>query len=157
MTLPNDLTSKLYKLKLAQVEVDTKYRQLTAEEPARLEAILKEETDNYLAMKELLDNKTKDRDTMRKSLLKDNRESKFYQEKINEIGIDKLELRLKELKNETIRKINAKREELKRVNKALEEFGDLEPTNEALKRKIDDLKKSRLSLEMTFVDEQSQP
>jgi hypothetical protein len=48
--------------------------------------------------------------------------------------------------------LNVKREQARSLQKALDEFQGIEPTNEALKRKIEDLQKSRLSLDMSFDD-----
>lgn len=44
------------------------------------------------------------------------------------------------------------RGKLERLRKELAEFSDMAPTNEALRKRIDELEKRRRSLDITFVD-----
>lgn len=150
--LPSCSTLRLCKLKLAQIELDTKQRKDNEQRNSTFEELLKHETDRYISLKQLIDKDLKDKLDKEKAISKHKRHTDFYEEKVNKMNIgmlDKMDMDLKF----TLQEVLSKRDELKRLYKSLEEFQDLEPNNEALKRKIDDLKKSRLSLEMTFVDE----
>lgn len=151
LDLPKDSSLRLCKLKMAQFELETKQRKDSEHLIPKLEEILKQEQDRYILLKQSKDKDLKEKPTKLKAIKKYNLNTDFYEEKLNKIrpNIDRMEKDL----NLLIGEVSIKTEELRRLNKALEEFEGLEPTNEALKRKIDEMKKSRLSLEMTFVDE----
>lgn len=81
------------------------------------------------------------------------REAQFYQDKLtgDKFSLEHLNKRLQQLE-ELRHDVNQKQAQLERLEKALSQFKDLEPTNEALEARIVQLRKSRLSLDMTFVD-----
>lgn len=118
-----------------------------------LERKLKEETDKYLKLKQLVDKDSEERASREKTVLLHSREADFIQDKIKSIGVDNLELKFAKIKQLTI-EVQEKRDRFDKLRKITEEFDDIEPTNEALKNKIDDLKKSRLSLDYIFSESQ---
>lgn len=151
LDLPKDSSLRLCMLKMAQFELETKQRKDNEHLIPKLEEILKQEQDRYILLKQSKDKDLKEKPAKLKAIKKYRLNTDFYEEKLDKLrpDVDKMEKDLKSL----IEEVSAKAEEYKRLNKALEEFEGLEPTNEALKSKIDEMKKSRLSLEMTFVDE----
>lgn len=94
-----------------------------------------------------------DRDTLKNEILSYSREAKFYKDKlIRAGGLTKLKDRFTDLQDKT-RILTEKSNELDSSQKLLRELDDLdEPTNEALKKRIPELKKKRLSLDLTFVE-----
>lgn len=120
--------------------------------PDLLEAAVKEETDNLLRLKHIIDKDTRDRVSRKKGMIVHSREAKFYTDKVENFDMNQFERRQMDLKL-VVRDILNKRDELEKLRKSLQAFDNLEPSNEALKRKIDELQRSRLSLEMTFVDD----
>lgn len=121
----------------------------TCDELARLEAQLKAETDKYLLLKQTIARDLSDKIPRKKTILNQSREAEFYKDKVNQINPHKLKRRLISLNYEA-GEVRLKHEELKRLRRELEEYRGLEPSNEALERKIDELKRNRLSLEMSF-------
>lgn len=147
--LPKSSTLRLCQLKLAQVEVETRNRVAEANKVKLLEENLKDETEKYLSVKQTVDKNIKERVPMKKTMLNQTREVEFYQDKVNRIDINKLDLLEKDAKLKSV-EVSLKRDKLASLRASLKKFEGLEPTNEALKQKIDQLKESRLSLEMSF-------
>lgn len=116
-----------------------------------LEEALKDETLRLKTLKQLVDQDTKNKETIKKNILKNTREAKSFRGSLKNFTHEELQKQLDEL---TMLKemVSSKREQLVGLCKCLEEFEDLEPTNEALRDRIDYLKNSRLSLEMSFLD-----
>lgn len=144
---PNS-TPRLIQLLLARIEAETRNRLSTESEPDKLEGTLREETDKYLTLQQIIEEDARDSVSKQAKMLNHSRDASFYKEKNAKLSSNDDD-NLKQLAIEVL----AKRNELKRLQKSLDEFRNLKPTNEALKEKIEELKKSRLSLEMTFVDE----
>lgn len=114
----------------------------------QLQNALEIETTNYESLKRVVDFHNKNKVKKEITMLNQRRETEYYLEKLKQmpdVNQEHLENAIKEVLN--------KRERLKQLEASLNEFKDIEPTDESLKRKIDDLKKSRLSLDMTFVDD----
>jgi hypothetical protein len=120
-----------------------------AKEIETLEAKLASETENLLTLKQSIEKDKQERSSIKKATFNNEREAKFYQENIKRIDVEEIQSKLREL---NVDQLNAKREQVKVLKKALKEFEGIEPTNEALRRKIEDLQKSRLSLDMSFDD-----
>lgn len=118
-------------------------------EISRLEAELTSETQRLLALRETVEKDNQARSATEKKMLNDTRTAKFFRDKLRQTDLIGMRKRLDNLK---VQSIVAKRERVKELEKVLEEFQDLEPTDEALERKIEDLKKSRLSFDMSFLD-----
>lgn len=91
--------------------------------------------------------------TIKNEILSYDRQAKFYKDKLFHAGgLMKLKLNLSNIQNKYAILLE-KSKELEAARKSLEEFSTLEgPTNEALKKRIAELKKKRLSLDVTFVE-----
>lgn len=117
-----------------------------------LETALEDEAKKLITLKQIVDKDTKDRNKLKKTVINNTREAKFFKDKLSQIDVNKLEDELDTLRKEYNQTLQLKRHKLEELQNSLMEFNGLEPTNDALRQKIDDLKKSRLSLEMSFVD-----
>lgn len=139
---------KEYDPRLALIEAETRYRLLTQDEPKKLEATLSEAQDCIVQLKHKIDNDIKSVNSRKREMMSHMREAKFYQDKINQLDERKGDQAIGEkLRNQLL----ARREDLNRLRKCLEEFDGMEPTNADLQRRIDELQASQLNLEMTFV------
>lgn len=114
-----------------------------------LEEILRKEEELLSALKINIDNDERERSSVKKKVLNYSREAKFFKDKLEQCDVSLLKQRLDDLE---VQKIGMKRQQLEGLQKALKKFGDLEPTNVSLRRRIDELKKSRLSLELSFIN-----
>lgn len=114
-----------------------------------LEAKLKEETNKLLSLRQSIESDQQRLIVIKKDIFNSEREAKFYKESAKRIDVDEIRTKLEAFKEDLL---NIKREQVRGLRKALKEFEGLEPTNEALNRKIEDLQKSRLSLDMSFDD-----
>lgn len=94
-----------------------------------------------------------DQIALKNEILGYDRQAKFYRDKLLQLGgLTKLKLNRSNLQDKFSILIEKSRE-LEAILKALEEFSSLDgPTNEALKKRIAELKKKRLSLDVTFVE-----
>lgn len=149
LDLPEGSSERLIKLKLAQVEFESKRRQ-DDNRLEQLEEILKQETESLILLKKKVDQDLSDKKLRKKKMHNHVREAEYYRSKIDKLDINKLDQMEDEIKLAQ-KSVREERNKLKRLNKCLEEYGDLEPTNEALKERINELKASRLSLDMSFV------
>lgn len=164
--LPANATKRLMKLKLAELELDSQDRladsmlksssssgdesESGSHEVGQLESILREETDRYLDLKQTIDRDLREKPQRERDMLNNSREADFYKDKIDQVDIDMFETKLSELRL-MAKEVLKKKNRLKELKESLSQFGDVEPSNEALKARIDDLNKKRLSLEMSFV------
>lgn len=118
-----------------------------------LQAELDQEERMNQAIKGRVEKWRQARDGLDKKALKDTRAAKFYRDKFREAELAGSSDRLK---NSNIQKLVEQRRQVEELERALASFSDLgldqEPTNERLKQKIEELKKSRLSLDMSFDD-----
>lgn len=80
------------------------------------------------------------------------KENEFLRIKLNQLNPDQLDIRLNELR-QLQRDLFLKRAKLSKLQDELELYRGLEPTNESLRAKIEELNKNRLSLDMSFVDQ----
>lgn len=117
----------------------------------KLELNLKLELDKYLDLRKIIDKDTRERPEKEVNMLNHSREADFYKDKINQFDIDTLDATLSETKILAL-EVKKKRDKLGKLHEALGQFGDLEPDNEAIKARIEELKNKRLSLEMSFVE-----
>lgn len=149
--MPKYSTRRQCELKMAQIELETKWRKDNEHKIIMLEDLLRRETENFITLKKTMERDLEGKRDKEKAMSNNIRNASFHEEKVNKKinKLDKLDLDIKLALHDVMRK----RDELENLEKSLEEFQNLEPTNEALRGKIDELKKSRLSLEMTFVDE----
>jgi len=147
-------TARLRELKLTRDELETRHRIGTTDELARLEAILNEEQERLLVLRQTIDRDQRDRNSREKIMFKHQREAEFYKRKLESEQLEEGELERKYTNLRLAAKeVEAKRERIRKLHKSLERFGDFEPSEESLIQRIDQLKKSRLSLDMTFVDD----
>lgn len=142
-------SERLIKLKLTQIELESKRRK-EDNTLGQLEEVLKDETEKLLSLKKKVDQDMKDKTTKKKAMLNHLREAEHYRNRIEKMGINRLDEMEDEIKVAQ-RVIQEHTDKLKRLNQSLKEYGDLEPTNEALKARIKELKASRLSLDVSFV------
>lgn len=139
-----------YNPRLALIEAETRYRQLTDDEPTQLQALLDEAEEKTVKLKQDIDRDIRAENSKKSEMLNHLRNSKFFQDKINQLDQGKLRadlVAIEQLRGE----IAFKQAELRRLRKCLEEFEGTEPTELDMRQAIDKLKASRLSLEMTFV------
>lgn len=143
-----------YDPRLALVEAETRYRLMTADELDKLKATFNEDQEKVMNLKRKIDDDNRDVNMRRKEMLVNEREAKFYQDKMDKLDQFHHRNKLKS-DRETVEQLrselNARQSDLRRLRNCLKEFNGVEPTNEDLKRRIDELKASRESLEMTFV------
>lgn len=142
-------SEKLIKLKLTQTEIESKRRK-EDNTLGQLEVVLEDETEKLLSLKKKVDQDMKDKTTKRKTMLNHIREAEHYRNRIEKMDLNRLD----EMEDEV--KVAQKvildyKDKLKRLNQSLKEYGNLEPTNEALQARIKELKASRLSLDVSFV------
>jgi uncharacterized protein YigA (DUF484 family) len=114
-----------------------------------LEAILVREQQELLSLRQKIEQDKQSRSALRKTTFNNERDAKFYQENVKRIDIEEL---IKKSRDLNADQLNIKREQVKSLRRELKEFEGIEPTNESLQRKIDELQKSRLSLDMSFDD-----
>lgn len=114
-----------------------------------LEKAIREETDQLKALKALI--KSHDKEQMRVSIAKTTRNAKSYRGSLRNLNSKDLpdrEAEVAKIKEIVLEKRNLVADQTKR----LQEFENIEPTNEAMSERIEELKKTRLSLEMSFFD-----
>lgn len=150
--LENSSLTRLDKLKLTQVELETRRREAAASELESLEDQLREWNDKYLELKKICGLIEKNKDLLKGHMFSYTKKCEFYKGKLTQVDINKLNKQTLESKLKA-KQVSDMRQELDKVQSALSEFSDILPTNESLKEKIDELKKSRLSLDMTFADD----
>ena len=116
-----------------------------------LERTLEDENIMLKELKQLVDKNLKESGVLKKSIAKNTRDSNSYSNIYKTFAADEFQRQLSDL--DAMKQIIVdRREKLADLNKALARFEGLEPTNEDLQDKVEDLKKSRLSLEMSFLD-----
>lgn len=150
--LPENATPRHCRLKMAQLEVETKYREATIGERDKLEQLVNNEEEKLLsARKEVLRVKRAEGD-MKKAMLIHKRYAKSFKEKLSKSSDQDLGGGFAELQDQ-LSSSEMKVNELNKIHEFLKKFRGLSPTNESLRQAIDDLKKkTRVSLEVTFAD-----
>lgn len=116
-----------------------------------LESLLRQETDKYIDLKQTIDKDMRDKGHREREMLNYSREADFYKKKLSQADTDKFETKIREIKV-LAREVMKKRDKLRKLHETLSQFNGLEPSNDAIKAKIEELKKKRLSLEMSFVE-----
>lgn len=144
-------TKRLVKLRLAKIELESRNRETTANLPAQLEAQLKEETQKFILLRQSVDKDTRETNNLRLEAANHTREAAFYKSKMDELDAASMEHKLSDIRRQML-EVELKRNELAKLREHLEDFRSFEPTNEALRQEIYCLKRSRLSLDMSFVD-----
>lgn len=146
--LPEGTSERLIRAKLAQIEVQSRRRE---DEPVeQMEIILANETEKFLLLKKTVELNLENKHSRKKTMSKNIRKAEQYRKSIEKYDVKELdgfEDRLKLFQKDVLEDT----EKLKRLELALNEYGQLEPTNEALEAAIKELKASRLSLELSFV------
>lgn len=120
-------------------------------ELSQLEADLKAFMDKLVGLREFIERDTKNRHSIEKEIFSHSRDLKFFKEKNDQLDPSKLANRLNLVKLDVL-ELQAKAKRLSELKRSLELFDGMEPTNEELSNRVDELSKSRLSLEMSFVD-----
>lgn len=88
--LPSNATKRLVELKLCQLEVETKKRELTANEPALLGTILNDEKNKFDLLVKLTEQNKRERINREKTMLFHERESEFYKVKVKQLQGDEV-------------------------------------------------------------------
>lgn len=122
--------------------------QAQIKELTKLEDLLSDELKKLDTLRHNVDRDVREKNSTATTMNRNNKEAKFFKDKLKHTNLDKLTRQLDEI---PIKTLKIRREKLKELNRALGEFEGIEPTNEGLKDKIDDLQKSRLSLEYSFM------
>lgn len=91
-----------------------------------------------------------DRSKLEREMASQQRESEFYSSKVK--GQFEYQLGRLDQLTRMSREVRAKRDRAMKLDDSLEDFRGLTATNESLLAKIEELKKNRLSLEMSFVE-----
>lgn len=115
-----------------------------------LEEQVRVEKEKLLALRQLVARDKQLRTSIMEKTSKNEREAKFYQQELKRISKDG-EI-MDKMREFDVDQLQWKRERVKDLEKALKEFEGIEPTNEALQKRIEELQKSRLSLDMSFED-----
>lgn len=151
--LPENPTPRLLQLKQVQREVETKCSKTLKSEQEKLEELLIDETEKLVSSKKALENDKSEQEKKKRDITKHQRETLFYKDKLRKLNEGVVGSDWSADLNVQLREIECKRDELNELIKALSKYKEIgTPTNEALKNKVDDLKKARLSLDMTFAD-----
>lgn len=147
--LPEGSSERLIKLKIAEIELATKRRK-EDNTLLKLEEMLKDETERLMSLKVKIDQDLKDKTSKKTKMLNHHREAEYYRNKLDKMDINKLDEMEDEIKVAQMYVFNAK-DKLNALQQSLKVYGNLEPTNEALKASIKELKASRLSLDVSFI------
>ena len=118
-----------------------------------LDLQIRHEEEQILKLRELISQNQSEKSLIEGNLLTLTQEIEFLRGKLEKIDEINLKVRLQKVADRK-QMVFRKRERVKELRRSLVKFDDFEPTttNESLKRQIDELKKSRLSLEMSFVE-----
>lgn len=150
--VPEGATHRLCQIKLLQIELKTRDRLESTDRIDRLKLKLKQEEENFSRLEQLIDQHGKGKLEREQKMSQYLREIDYFKKKSKEYEKNTV-LEEKEY-NEFKTVLNRLTDELEQLTEALREFKNLEPTNECLKSKIDDMKKSRISLsELTLIEE----
>lgn len=150
--LSEDATPRLCRIKLAQLEVETRYREANIGEREKLEQLLNDEEEKLLLAKKTIQKVKSAEGDMKRSMLNHKREAKYFKDKLNQSSEQDLERGFIDLQDQ-LNRLEIKMNELNKTYEFLKKFKGVLPTNESLKQAIDDLKKkTRVSLEVTFAD-----
>lgn len=109
---------------------------------AALEATFISETERLLKFKQVVDRHSKERQHRMSSIVNNQSEAKFYRDKIK-MNLDE---ELAKLKLDATQ-LALKRDQLKGIMQILDSY-DFEPNEDALRARIDELRRNRLSLEI---------
>lgn len=144
--MDNDIRfEKKYKPILAEIE---QYRRKNWENLDQLQAQLKEVAEKTRLLKSKIEKRHHNRATFEEQISNLTKENQFYEAKLEQLKpnqqlLDELILKQQQLQD--------KQERKQVLIRKLARYDGVEPTNEALKAKIDELKKKRLSLDVSFV------
>jgi len=116
-----------------------------------LERKVEKESKRLKWFEQLVDKDLKQSDSIKMNIMKYKRDAKSYRNIIKSSSQEELQQRI-DILSKRRQVLAEKREKLRELRNSLEEFEGVEPTNESLRDRIEDLKSSRLSLEMTFSD-----
>lgn len=146
-------TSRLLQLRQVRHEIESKWNKTFDGEKEKLEKLLIDETERLVSLKKTLKKDENERERKRSDMLKHQRETQFFNEKLKKLDEEVAAGDCFAHLNLQLRELEYKMRDLSDVTVSLNRYKDIgPPTNEALKNRVDDLKKARLSLDMTFAD-----
>ena len=149
--LPANSTRRLIELKLAQLEAETRLLLPTLNQPNQLSAELEDKQVRFMELTVKMNKLHKERLSLEKDMLSHKREFEFLKSKLKLFDINKLN-QCYRARAVFKRDLQSRQAQADRLHRELLEFDGIEPTNEALEQKTEELRKRRQSLDITFVD-----
>lgn len=121
------------------------------EKLAELEQILRDIREKYARLKQTIDSDITGQPKLERDLARHSRQAEFYREKLAQLDLDRLRSQVDSVKVAILSR-DAKAKKFEELQKSLDAFDGMEPSNEDLRDHINELQKKRLSLDMSFTD-----